>query len=93
MRSLKRWLTGLILLAVLLVGLLFSFQNTATAPLDLFVVQLAEQRVSLWILLSFAVGGFSGLLIGSAALIRLKSQTLLLRRKLDKANKELALLK
>lgn len=92
MRSLKRWLTGLILLAVLLVGMLFSFQNTATAPLDLFVVQLSEQRVSLWILLSFAVGGITGLLISSSALIRLKSQTVVMRRKLDKMDKELAVL-
>lgn len=92
MRSLKRWLIGLILIAVLLVGMLFSFQNTATAPLDLFIVQLDEQRVSLWILLSFAVGGVSGLLISSSTLIRLKSQTLLLRRKLDKARKDLAVL-
>jgi putative membrane protein len=93
MRSLKRLLVVCLLALVLVFGVLFSIQNTDKAALDLLVIQLPEQRVSLWVLLAFATGGIVGMLISSAALIRLKSQNLLLLRKLDKSDKELAALR
>ena len=90
MRSIQRLLVAVLLLAVLAFGVLFSIQNTDKAALDLLIIQLPEQRVSLWVLLAFAVGGLVGLLVSSAAIIRLKSQSLLLQRKLDRREKELS---
>lgn len=88
-RALQRWLVIVLLIVVLAFGVLFSMQNTDKAALDLLVIQLPEQRVSLWVLLAFVVGGVAGLLVSSAAMIRLKSQSLLLQRRLDKREKEL----
>lgn len=87
MRFLMRLIAFLLLVLVLIFGVLFTVQNTDKAPLDLLLVQLPAQRISLWILLAFALGGFIGLLISSAAIVRLKSQTLLLQRRLDKLDK------
>ncbi len=92
-RSLQRLLVACLLVVVLAFGVLFSIQNTDKAALDLLIIQLPEQRVSLWVLLAFAVGGIVGLLVSSAAIIRLKSQTLLMQRKLDRRDKELASLR
>ena len=90
MRYLKRWLAYLLLVIVLAFGVLFSVQNTVAVPLDLLLVQLSEQRLALWILLAFALGGVVGMLISSAAILQLKSQSLLLQRKLDKYHKGLS---
>lgn len=91
MQILKRLLAIVLLIAVLVLGVLFSIQNTVTAPLDLLILQLPEQRVALWVLLAFALGGVVGMLVSSAAIIRLKSRTVLLQRKLDKHQKQEAI--
>ncbi len=93
MRSLKRLLAVLLLLVILMLGVLFSVQNTATAPLDLLLIQLPEQRVALWVLLAFALGGIVGMLISAVAILQLKSQGLLLQRKLNKQAQEMSALR
>ena len=93
MRYLKRWLAYLLMALVVAFGVLFSVQNTALVPLDLLIIQLPEQRVALWVLLAFAIGGVTGMLISSSAILQLKSQSLLLQRKLDKHHKELTKLR
>ncbi len=90
MRFMKRWLAYLLLVMVLVFGVLFTVQNTATAPLDLFLIQLPEQRVALWLLLSFALGGAIGMLI---VMLPLKSRLLLLQRKLSRQERELSKLR
>ena len=89
MLLLKRITVVLLLLAILLIGMLFSIQNSATAPLDLLVIQLSEQKVALWVLLAFAIGGIVGMLISALTIVRLKGDLMLLRRKLAKSDKEL----
>lgn len=84
MRLFKRVLALVLLALVLFTGLLFSIQNTALVPLDLLVVKLPEQRVALWVLGAFAVGGIVGMAIGSYTVFYLKSELILLRRKLAK---------
>lgn len=93
MRPMKRLLVLILLVCVLLFGVLFSIQNTDTVALDLLLVQLPEQRVALWVLLAFALGGIVGMLISAAAILALKSRNLLLQRKLQKHQKELASLR
>lgn len=89
MGALKRWCGYILLLLVLAFGVLFSIQNTAPVPLDLLAVQLSEQSIALWVLLAFAAGGLLGLILGSLALLRLKGQVAVLKRRLDKTTREL----
>lgn len=93
MRPLKRVFAFLILAVVAIYGVFFAIQNTDTAPLDLLIIQLPEQRIALWVILAFAIGGIIGMLLSAAAILRLKSQGLLLQRKLDKNQRELAALR
>jgi putative membrane protein len=93
MRPVKRLLVLIFLVCVLFFGVLFSIQNTDQIALDLLLVQLPEQRLSLWVLLSFALGGVVGMLISAAAILTLKSQNLVLQRKLQKLQKELGSLR
>jgi len=90
---LKRISSVLLLLLVLAFGLLFAVQNTATAPLDLLFIQLAEQRIALWILLAFAGGGLLGMLLSAVVIMRLRAAALLARRQLKLRDKELAKLR
>lgn len=93
MRWIKRVLTVLILALVLAAGLLFSLQNATTVPVDLLVYQTAERPVSVWLLVAFTAGGVLGLIVGSAALVKVQGSRLRLRRQLEACEKELAQLK
>ena len=92
-KRISRWLAYLVMFLVVAFGVLFSFQNTAKVPLDLLAFQFAEQSVSLWVLSAFALGGLIGVAISTLAILRLKSEQLLLQRKLDRQQKELAALR
>lgn len=90
MRTFKRILLGLLLLLVMLFGILFSIQNSDRASLDLLVLQLPEQRVSLWVLAAFALGGMIGMLLSMSAILRLKSRLLIAENRLQRREKELS---
>lgn len=89
MRLIIRIAMIIITLLVLCFGVLFAVQNNTMAPLDLLIFQLSEQRVALWVLLAFALGGAAGILVSSVAIIKLRGDLVLLRRKQDRSNKEL----
>lgn len=89
MQLLKRIFIVLLVLAVLIFGVLFSIQNDAKASLDILVIQLPEQKVALWVLLAFALGGLIGMAVSAMTIIKLRGQLLLLRRKQQKSEKEL----
>ena len=89
MRYVKQLLVFLLLALVLIYWMLFAVQNTATVPLDLLLVQFSAQRVSIWLIMAFVFGGVFGILASMWAIIRLKSQTMLLQRKVDKHEKAL----
>jgi putative membrane protein len=93
MRGLRRLVTLLILVLVLCGGLLFSLQNGTNVPVDLLVYQTAERPVSVWLLVAFTLGGVLGLVVGSAALVKVQGSRLRLRRQLEACEKELAQLK
>lgn len=93
MRWVKRLLTTVILVLVLVAGLLFSLQNSATVPVNLLVFETAERPLSVWLLVAFALGGVIGLIVGSLALVKLQAGRLRLRRQLEACEKELAQLK
>ncbi len=89
MRLVKCLLLLLLVVAVLVAGMLFSIENTIRVPLNLVVLQLEEQRLSVWLLIFFAVGGALGIAASSVSIMRLRTEQHLLRRKLARAEKEL----
>lgn len=93
MRWIWRLLVVTLLLGVLLLGLLFSIQNTTEVPVDLLVLQTAPRPLATWLIVAFVLGGVLGLLAGSAALLRLQTRQMQLRRQLGNCEKELAQLK
>lgn len=89
MRLIIRIIMIAIALLVLCFGVLFAVQNNVEVPLDLLVFQLSEQRVALWVLLAFALGGVMGIVVSSVAIIKLRGDLLVLRRKQDRSSKEI----
>jgi putative membrane protein len=83
----------LILILVLAGGLLFSLQNGTSVPVDLLVYQTADRPISVWLLVAFTLGGVLGMVVGSAALVRVQGSRMRLRRQLEACEKELAQLK
>ena len=69
---------------MLVLGALFAVQNDAAVPLDLLVVSFGEQRVALWVLLAFALGGVLGILTSLGIILRLRTQLLTANRRLSR---------
>ncbi|MBO6752308.1 MAG: LapA family protein [Spongiibacter sp.] len=88
MRVLKSLLLLLLVVAVVMLGLLFSMENTTLVSLNVLVAELPEQRLSTWVILSFFVGGLCGMLSASFVLIRLQASRLRLLRNVKRASPE-----
>jgi uncharacterized integral membrane protein len=82
MKILRNLLYILVFIVSLVAGSLFVVQNTAEAPMDLLFFQLSEQRVALWVVLSFGLGGLLGMLTSLGLVLRLRTA-------LMKANRQL----
>lgn len=82
MRWIKSLLLIVVLLLVLAVGLLFTIENDVVVPLNILIMELPEQRLSTWLILSFFAGGMLGMLAASLAMARLQASRLVLKRKL-----------
>jgi putative membrane protein len=84
MKYLKNIVYFAVFAAVLLFGLFFGIQNTATVPLDLLVVSLPEHSIALWVLLAFGAGGIIGMLTSMGLVLRLRTTLLRVNRQLAK---------
>ena len=93
MKTFRKLLTLVIILATIAVGVLFALQNKAPVPLDLLVYTFNPKSLALWILASLALGGLLGMLASSAIVLRLRTSLASANRKLTKANTELAKLR
>jgi len=89
MGLLRKLLGAIVLLLAVIVGGLFTVQNTQPVPLDLLILQLDERPVALWILLAFGLGCFLGLITGTGLLIRLRARLSRSGRQMDKLELEL----
>lgn len=81
---LRALLTLLFALAAVVLGGLFTLQNTVAVPVDLLLIQLPAQPLSLWLLIALAVGVMLGIAAGSLLLLRKRAQMLVLRRERDR---------
>ncbi|MBS9402311.1 LapA family protein [Halomonas sp. TRM85114] len=88
-----RWLKGLILaiilLAVLLVGILFSVNNQQALPLNLIWLELPEASLSVWLLASLTVGVLLGMVAMSGVYLRLRALLTRAQRHNQQQRKEL----
>lgn len=85
---LRRLLVLFFLLAALGAGILFALQNTQQVPLDLLVYTFQPHSLALWLLLAFALGGVTGMLVSSLLLLRARVALRGARRQLVQATAE-----
>ena len=90
MRWILRLLGLVILVAVAVVGVLFSIQNNTPVPLDLLVVQLPAVDVSIWLIAALGLGVVLGMLAASLALLRPTAAGTGVRRQLTQCARKLA---
>lgn len=89
MRWIKTLLVGLLCLAVLLIGIMFTIHNTEKVTIDLVFFQLPEASLSLWLIATFVLGGFMGILLSVMSIILLRTRLGSARRRVDNKQKEL----
>jgi len=88
-RWLKSLLVGLLGIVVVLVGILFTVNNTQPVAVDLLFFQLPEASLSLWLIAAFVVGGFLGAILSGLTVIALRTRLGSVRRRLTHTQKEL----
>lgn len=89
MRWIKTLLVGLLCLTVLLVGIMFTIHNTEKVAIDLVFFQLPEASLSLWLIATFVLGGFLGIMLSVMSIILLRTRLGSARRRVDNKQKEL----
>ena len=93
MKSLRKLLTVVVVLAALGVGMLFALQNKTPVPLDLLVYTFEPRSLALWVLSAFAVGGILGMLACSVILLRQRASLGSANRQLARARAEVGKLR
>ena len=88
MALLRVLLSLLVVGTAIILGALFTLQNTDPVPLDLLIVQFSERAVALWLLLFFATGCLVGLLGGVWVTVRQRARFGRLRRQHTKLELE-----
>lgn len=89
MNWLKTLLATLIGLIIVVVGILFTVHNTEPVSIDLVFFQLPEATLSLWLILSFVVGGLCGVLLSGLTIIALKARLRSAQRKVHNSRQEI----
>ncbi len=74
MRWVKWVLTILIVGSAVVLGALFSLQNSEAVALDLLLIQLSPKALSIWLLLALGAGGLLGLLVSMAIILSYKAR-------------------
>jgi putative membrane protein len=90
MKQLRKLLTVIVILAMLVVSVLFALQNEAAVPLDLLVYTFGPQSLALWVLVAFALGGVLGMIVSSVILVRTRASLIVCRKQLDRAREEVS---
>jgi uncharacterized membrane protein YciS (DUF1049 family) len=93
MKSLRKLLTVVIVLAALGVGMLFALQNKIPVPLDLLVYTFEPRSLALWVLSAFAIGGLLGMLACSAIMLRQRASLGSAKRQLARTRAEVGKLR
>ena len=89
MKLLRKILTLVVVLAMIIAGVLFAAANDTPVPLNLLFHTLQEQSLALWVLGAFALGGVVGMVVSSAIMVRLRASLTASKRQLQRAQSEL----
>ena len=89
MRLIKSLFTFFLVIALLLLGIWFTLRNQAQVPLDLLFIQLPDNSLALWLILSLIAGALVGLILLLPWLTSCKAHSLKLERQLKQQQKEL----
>ncbi|MBE0506210.1 MAG: LapA family protein [Marinospirillum sp.] len=89
MQLFKSLLTFLLVLALLVLGIWFTLRNQHPVPLDLLFIQLPENSMALWLILSLICGVLLGCLLMLPWLTRCKTHNLQVERQLKHQKEEL----
>lgn len=89
MRLIKSLFTFFLVIALLLLGIWFTLRNQAQVPLDLLFIQLSDNSLALWLILSLITGALLGLLLLLPWLTGCKAHSMKLERQLKQQQKEL----
>lgn len=93
MKQLRKLLTIIVVLVMLVVSVLFALQNKAPVPLDLLVYTFGPHSLALWVLVAFALGGVAGMIVSSVILVRTRAALGVCRKQLDKAREDVSKLR
>jgi len=88
-RWLKTLIVGILCLAMLLVGILFTIHNTQKVMIDLVVVQLPEASLSLWLMAFLGLGAALGVALSIFTVVVLRTRLGSVRRRFTTAQREL----
>ncbi len=81
MRKLGHLLSGLFLVLVFVLSIIFSYFNTTPVSIGFANWEFSAQPISVWIIGAFVSGGFSGLLLGLGLFRQLRTRAELRRTK------------
>lgn len=88
MKQLRKILTVIVVLAMLVVSVLFALQNEVPVPLDLLIYTFGPQSLAVWVLVAFALGGLLGMIVSSVILVRTRASLNTCRKQLDRARED-----
>lgn len=95
MRKLAQFFSGLFLVLVFIVSIIFSYFNTTPVAISFANWQFPAQPVSVWIIGAFVSGGLLGLLFGLGLVRNLKARAEIRRltRQLEQSQQEVSRLR
>jgi lipopolysaccharide assembly protein A len=89
MKFVRRLLVFVVLVSMITAGVFFAAANDAAVPLNLLFHTFEPRSLALWVLGSFALGGFIGMLVSSAIMVRLRASLGASKRQLQRTQTEL----
>lgn len=89
MKLIRSLFTLVLILALLLLGIWFTLRNQQPIPLDLLFIQLPENSLALWLILSLITGLVLGVLLMLPKLASYKARLISHERQLKQQKEEL----
>ncbi|MCB1706654.1 MAG: LapA family protein [Halioglobus sp.] len=93
MKQLRKLLTVIVILAMLVLSMLFAAQNEVSVPLNVLVYTFSPQSLAVWVLVAFALGGVVGMIVSSVILVRTRASLSACRKQLDRAREDVSKLR
>ncbi len=89
LKSFGKILSITLLIALLIIGVLFSLQNQVLVTVDLLLFSPIEGTLAFWILASFAMGVLISLLVLSLLYLRIQKRNIQLTLKIRSLQRQL----